>query len=93
MTLLELRQYAIRNQLSIRFTTAEAGECVIDPHGILKLPATQSAQNFTIDSSLASIEEFVLDPAGGKAKRQTVSRRQLQSSLGSTRNSASDHED
>lgn len=93
MTLLELRRYAIRSRVSVRFSTPESGECVVDPHGVLKIPALRSVPKFKGEALLGSANEFVLDPADGNSKRRKVSRAELQSLLGDAPKADSGHDD
>jgi hypothetical protein len=93
MTLLELRRYAIRQRVSIRFTVPAAGECLVDGHGVAKIPSLRAAPGFDLETSLGSVEEFVLDPIAENSKRRKVSREQLQNLLGDAPKAAQDHED
>jgi len=75
MTLLDLRRYAVRQRTSIHFRAPEAGDCVINEHGLLKMPSLDKPPEFSFDSTLAGIEEFEL--AG-----ERVSRSRLESLVG-----------
>ena len=93
MTLLDLRRYAIRTGVSVRFETPPAGECLIDAHGVLKIPALRSAPDFNVEALLGSVDEFVIDSAAGNLKPRKVSRAELQSLLGEAPKADSGHED
>ncbi len=84
MTLLELRRYAIRNRTRVRFTLPAAGECVVNEHGVTKIPSLRSVPDFNVEASLGSVEEFVLDPAQEGSRPQKISRAQLDVLLGDT---------
>ena len=81
MTLLDLRRYAIRSRTRIQFASPEAGECMVNEHGVLRIPALSRPPDFQFDSSLAGVEEFVLTPVRETGRAQTVSREQLESLL------------
>jgi len=93
MTLLDLRRYAIRAGVSVRFETPTVGECLIDQHGLLKIPSLRSAPDFNMEALLGSVDEFVLDPAAPNSKRRKVSRAELQSLLGEAPKADSGHDD
>lgn len=93
MTLLDLRRYAIRAGVSVRFETPPAGECLIDPHGVLKIPALRSIPDFKVEALLGSVDEFVIDSAAENSKRRKVSRAELQSLLGEAPQAPSGHDD
>lgn len=91
--LLEMRRYAIRNRARIRFTLPQAGECVVNEHGLLKLPPLQSVPDFKLDSSLGEVEQFILDPVQDTARPQKLSRKELLALLGDARKPEPGHEE
>jgi hypothetical protein len=93
MTLLELRRYAIRSRTRVRFSLEPAGECVVNEHGVLKIPSLRSVPDFNVEALLGSVEQFVLDPVQPAAKQQKVSREQLQSLLGAGPKADPGHEE
>ena len=86
MTLLELRRYAIRNRTRIRFTLASAGECVVNEHGLLKIPSLRTVPDFNVERELGSVGEFVLG-------EQVISREKLQALIGYAPQAGSGHEE
>lgn len=81
MTLLELRRYAIRQRIRIHFTAPPAGECVVNEHGLIKIPSLRAMPDFNVEALLGSVEYFLLDPLPPASKRQKISRQQLQALL------------
>ena len=84
MTLLDLRRYAIRNQIRIQFTAPAAGDCIVNEHGVLRMPSLAAASDFHFDNSLTGVEKFVLTPVREPARPQKVSRDDLEALLGDT---------
>jgi hypothetical protein len=66
MKLADLRKLAIRRQFRIRFALRNGMECVIDHHGVARVPALKTVPDFDLEAELASANEFVLEPASGK---------------------------
>ena len=82
MTLQDLRRYAIRSRRRVSFSSAEAGTCIVNEHGVLKMPAVTGSQQVRLDNSLTGVEQFVLTPAQEASGRpQTVSRQHLETLL------------
>jgi len=82
MTLMELRRFAIRNRTRIRFTVAPAAECLVNEHGIVKIPALRGIPDFNVERGLGQVEQFTLEPAEQPARPQKLSRQQLEALLG-----------
>ena len=91
MTLLDLRRYAIRQGMRIHFTLEPAGECIVNEHGVLQIPSLRGTPSFTLDATLGSVEEFTLAPVRESAKRQRISRQELESLLGEAPRAAASH--
>jgi hypothetical protein len=81
MNLVSLRRYAVRNRCRIGFRIEPAGECMIDEHGVLKIPSLKAAPGFNVDSLLGSVEQFFVETGGEAPKRQKLSRQQLEALL------------
>lgn len=92
MKLLDLRRYAIRHRTRVRFTIP-TGECLVNEHGVVKLPGFRGVADFNVEASLDSIEHFVLDPAEGGSRQQKLSREQLQALVTETPKAEQAHED
>ena len=91
MTLQDLRRYAIRSRRRVEFTSADAGACMVNEHGVLKIPAPAGAKQarfdqirfdqVKFDNSLTGVEQFVLTPAQESGRPQTVTRQHLETLL------------
>jgi hypothetical protein len=69
MNLLELRKYAIRRRVEIRFgDPLAAQECMISEKGQVKIPGEE--KDFRVEDALNAAEKFVIG-AGGNAQRLT----------------------
>jgi hypothetical protein len=93
MNLLDLRRYAIRRRTRIRFTIASGVECVVNEHGVVKLPAFRGVADFNTENSLVSVEQFVLEPVDGGAKQQKLSREKLEALVGEAPKTEQHHEE
>ena len=67
MTLAGLRRLAVRQQSRIHFRLQNGMECVIDEHGIARVPALDSIPDFNLEQELAKAGEFALEDAGAGA--------------------------
>jgi hypothetical protein len=61
MTLGDLRKLAIRQQVRIRFSLANGLECVVNEHGVARVPALQGVPDFNLEQELAGAQEFRCD--------------------------------
>ena len=80
MKLADLRKLAIRRQFRIRFALRNGMECVVDEHGVARVPALKGVPDFDLEMELAPASEFALEPAvSGKdsPKPRTVRRDDL----------------
>ncbi|HUQ90501.1 MAG TPA: hypothetical protein VM120_02390 [Bryobacteraceae bacterium] len=80
MKLAELRRLTIKKQLRIRFKLPNGMECLIDEHGLAKVPALKNLPDFNLEQDLAQatafqVETLAADPA--KVKPQATSVEQL----------------
>jgi hypothetical protein len=62
MKLADLRKLAIRRQFRIRFALRNGMECVVDQHGVARVPALKSVPDFDLETELAAANQFLLDP-------------------------------
>ena len=97
MTLADLRKFSIRKQFRIRFPLQNGMECVIDEHGVARVPALKSVPDFNLEQELASARQFVLEPlvaAGEKnpPKPRSIARDELET-LASAAPSAAAHDE
>ncbi len=88
MTLQDLRRYAIRHRCRIQFQVEAAGQCLVDEHGLLRIPALRTASTANVGELLGAVEQFVLEPAAENSRRQTISRAELEGRLGDVSSAA-----
>jgi hypothetical protein len=78
MNLLELRKYAIRRRVEIRFGAPQtAHECLISEKGQVKIPG--EGKDIRIEEAFDAAETFVIGGSGGNAQR--LSREAMASAL------------
>ena len=80
MKLADLRRVAVKKNLRIRFVLPNGLECVLDEHGVARLPAQRATADFNLETQLAGVERFTLEPAAaakGAARPETLSREAL----------------
>ncbi len=83
MTLADLRRLSVRKQVHIRFRLKNGIECVIDEHGIARVPELRGVPDFNLEQELAAAGEFRIDPVPKKEDKhagsgsRTVSREEL----------------
>ncbi len=100
MKLADLRKLSVRQNLKIRFQLPNGLECVITEHGIAQVPALRRTPDFNLEQELASIGEFVLEPAAEPASdkkhapmTRRLSREELATLAAPAAAAGSDHED
>ena len=79
MTLADLRRLSVRKQISISFELRNGMECVVDPHGVARVPALRRVPDFNLEEELASAREFRLEGlAGPDVRPRAVPRAELE---------------
>ncbi|HVN06667.1 MAG TPA: hypothetical protein VMT86_19745 [Bryobacteraceae bacterium] len=69
MNLADLRKITVKKNLRIRFTLSNGMECVLNEHGVAKLPSLHSVPAFNLEDELSHAREFLVEPAAsGKDK-------------------------
>ena len=71
MRLLDVRRLAIAETARLRFSAGGNRECVIDEHGVARVPGLNGAPDFNLETELASAQEFHMEfvPRGKNAKQ------------------------
>jgi hypothetical protein len=81
MKLADLRKLAIRRQVRIRFPLTNGLECVLDEHGVARVPALHAIPDFNLERELAAVKEFQCDTLTADRKapvhRRTMRREEL----------------
>ena len=100
MTLSDLRKLSIKKNLRIRFVLPNGMECVVTQHGIAQVPALKTTPDFNIEQELASVSEFLLEPAvisdkKNASKSRSVGRDEMDamSNSSAAAHAPDDHED
>jgi hypothetical protein len=65
MKLSDARRVAIRGQLSLRFALSSGLECVVDRHGIARVPGIAGPTALNIEDEFAAAQRFVVQTEGG----------------------------
>ena len=97
MNLADLRKLSVRKNLRIRFPLTNGMECVVTEHGVAEVPGLKGVPDFNLEQELASITQFVLEPADADKKRpaspRTIGRDELASLTASGVSVAGAHEE
>jgi hypothetical protein len=93
MNLLELRRYAVRQGICIHFRCEPAGECIVNEHGVVRIPSLRGVPDFRLDTSLAGVEKFTLAPLREASRTRTVSRSELEKLIGEPAHAGAEAED
>jgi hypothetical protein len=94
MKLNDLRKYAIRSQVRIQIRLTDEQECIVDNHGIARVPGLTGPTAISLERELESAQMFRLTPTDSTAKSRSVTRQELGELLGDTTAVAvHDHDD
>jgi hypothetical protein len=82
MTLTDLRKLTVKKHIRVHFHLQNGMECIVDEHGLARIPALNKVPDFNLERELVSVGEFVLEmpqetDKKGIAKRQTLAREQM----------------
>jgi len=84
MKLLDARKLAVKHQVRVRFGLSNGMECVIDEHGLSKVPRLSGPPGFNLEEEFARAERFVLQLlTREKQGERVLTRRELESMVGS----------
>jgi len=99
MKLNDIRRLTIKQKLRVTFPLSNGMDCIVDEHGISRIPKLGVATGVNIEDELAAAAKFVVEVAGaskekgGGAKARNLSRAELESMAASTSSAApSSHE-
>jgi len=89
MKLTDIRTYAIRQQVRVRFSIANGMECVINEHGISKVPVLNRPPDFNLEQEFSRVSDFTVEtvaPGNDRRaqKREMLSRAELEARTGAT---------
>jgi hypothetical protein len=84
MRLSDVRRLAIQDHVRVHFAIVTAGEtgalsCVVDEHGVARVPGLAGVPGFNLEAAVAEAEEFTVEPvplasAGKKASSARAER-------------------
>lgn len=76
MKLSDIRKVAVKTNVRIRFHLPNGMECVLDEHGIARIPGLKSIPDFNLEEQFAGVERFLLEPVlQARAKAPAVVRK------------------
>jgi len=101
MHLSDLRKITVKKHLLVRFRLSNGMECVMDEHGVARVPELRAVPGFSLEDELAQAQNFVVEPAGvsekdkGRVKPRSCSRAEIEamSTVGAGADSAHDEHD
>ncbi|MCZ2077576.1 MAG: hypothetical protein HUU41_05490 [Bryobacteraceae bacterium] len=93
MKLTDIRTYAIRQQVRVRFSITNGMECIINEHGISKVPLLNRPPDFNLEQEFSRVSDFTVEPVaagnGRRAqKREMFSRAELEARIGAAPSAA-----
>ena len=88
MKLSDLRRLSIKQQYRIHFRLKNGMECIVDEHGVARVPSLAGVPDFNIETELGSAAEFLMEPAMPASSRdgprpRTIRREELAAMAGS----------
>lgn len=69
MRLNDIRRLAVRRKVRIGFVLSNGMECVIDEHGISRVPKLNGPFDLNVETELATASAFSMQPVGGDAAK------------------------
>lgn len=94
--LADVRRIAIRQQLRVRFSLTNGMECVVDEHGIARVPGLTEPPGFSLEEEFTHAMQLAVEPAGGPpaGARRAISRADLEKmAVPHAAGAADDHEE
>lgn len=95
MKLSDLKKYSARKRTEVSFRLPNGMECVVDMHGIARVPQLKGVPDFNLEECVSSAEAFSVRQPGSD-KGQNVTRADVEkliSALGGSAATAADHDD
>ncbi|MEX2262326.1 MAG: hypothetical protein WD696_10260 [Bryobacteraceae bacterium] len=82
MKLSDVRKVTVRKRVRIGFHLPNGMECVLDEHGIARIPGLQAPPDFNLDEQFSQVTQFLMEPVldegiRNKPKPESMSREQL----------------
>lgn len=96
MKLSELKKFSAKKRAEIAFPLPNGMECVVDKHGVARVPNLASPPDFNLEEMAAGAQNFSVRLAGAERPKPTsrAEMEKLVSSLGgNAASSAADHDE
>jgi hypothetical protein len=78
MKLNDIRRLTVRQKLRVGFALSNGMECVVDEHGISRIPRLNGPLDLNVETELAQASRFTMQGAGGDTvKGSTIRPRTL----------------
>jgi hypothetical protein len=81
MKLQDVRKLTVRQRARLRFRLRNGLECVVDEHGISRVPELREPPRFNLEEEFAAATVFTWETAAGGATRP-LTREELESWIG-----------
>ena len=93
MRLNDARRVAIKQQLGIRFALSNGGECVIDRHGLARVPGLKGPTDVSLEQEFAGAQQFRIEEAGTVRSVNRAQFEQMTASGPAAVHAAAEHEE
>lgn len=93
MKLSDVRRMAIRQQTRVRFPLSNGQECLVDEHGIARVPGIRDVTQINLEHELAGVQEVQLETISATRNSSRPVKRAELEKLVQTQPSAAAHDD
>ena len=94
MKLLDARKLAVREQVTLRFSLAGGAQCLVDKHGIARVPSLTGPPAFDLEDEFAAAQQFTLERSGAPPQLLTrAAMEQLTHRATEPAHAGADHDD
>lgn len=98
MNLSDLRKVAVKKHLRIRFSLSNGMECIVNEHGIARVPSLRAVPAFNLEDELGGAQAFLVEEASAesaksKAKPRSYARDEMAAFLASGSTTETAHDD
>lgn len=94
MKLNDLRKLAVKRQALVRFSLSNSLSCVVDNHGIARIPGLSTIPDFNLEDELSRAQEFYWEVPDGAEKPKRMARKELEGlAVGASTSEPVDHHD
>ena len=93
MKLNDARRWAIKQQVVVRFPLSSGGECVIDRHGLARIPGLKGPTEVSAEQEFAAAQQFTLEAAEGLRSVGRAEFEHLAAAGGEVLHAAADHDE